>query len=362
MIYLCIIIQGQAWNDGGSRVKTEEFDYFLPEELIAQTPLTNRDQSRLLVVTRQERSIVHRRFRDIISYVEPGDVLVVNDTRVIPARLLGFRGTGGKVEVLLLHPLGEDTWECLVKPGNKIRPGDKIYVGDKSSPELSGEVLERTSFGGRVIKWSYDGDWEDLLKRLGRVPLPPYIKIPLADPERYQTVYARIPGSAAAPTAGLHFTPELLEEIRKKGVEIVSVTLDVGLGTFRPVSEENIEEHQMHKEYFEIDAKAANTINETKRAGRRVFAVGTTVVRVLESSCGEDGLLLPKHDATDLFIYPGYSFKVVDCLITNFHLPKSTLLMLVSAFAGKDLVMTAYKEAVEEKYRFFSFGDAMLIV
>lgn len=343
-------------------MKTEEFDYFLPQELIAQTPLVDRDQSRLLVVDREEQEISHRKFRDIISYVKPGDVLVTNDTRVIPARLLGFRKSGGKVEVLLLHPLGEDMWECLVKPGNKVRPGDEVYVGDKTMPELSGSVLERTSFGGRIIKWSYDGNWEDVLNRLGHVPLPPYIKAPLEDPERYQTVYARVPGSAAAPTAGLHFTPELLEEIRHKGVDIVPVTLNVGIGTFRPVSEESIEEHKMHKEYFEISAKAANEINEAKKAGRRVFAVGTTVVRVLESSCGEDGLVLPKKGATDLFIYPGYRFKVVDCLVTNFHLPKSTLLMLVSAFAGKDFIMRAYEEAVNERYRFFSFGDAMLIV
>ncbi|MBP8619966.1 MAG: tRNA preQ1(34) S-adenosylmethionine ribosyltransferase-isomerase QueA [Firmicutes bacterium] len=343
-------------------MKTEEFDYFLPQELIAQAPLVDRDQSRLLVVSREEQKIFHRKFRDIVSYVESGDVLVTNDTRVIPARLLGFRKSGGKVEVLLLHPLGEDTWECLVKPGNKVRPGDEIYVGDKTMPELSGMVLERTSFGGRIIKWSYDGNWEDVLARLGHVPLPPYIKAPLEDPERYQTVYARVPGSAAAPTAGLHFTSELLEEIRHKGVNIVPVTLEVGLGTFRPVSEESIEDHKMHKEYFEISAQAANEINKAKEAGRRVFAVGTTVVRVLESSCGEDGLVLPKEGATDLFIYPGYRFKVVDCLVTNFHLPKSTLLMLVSAFAGKDFIMRAYEEAVNERYRFFSFGDAMLIV
>jgi len=343
-------------------VKIDEFDYFLPKELIAQTPLVDRDQSRLLVVDRKEGSLSHKKFRDIVYYIQSGDVLVINNTRVIPARLLGRRETGGKVEVLLLNPVGENVWECLVKPGNKVKPGDNLYFGTDSDPELIGTVLERTSFGGRLIEWSHDGEWEDVLSRLGKIPLPPYIKVPLEDPERYQTVYAEIPGSAASPTAGLHFTPELLQEIKENGVQIASVTLNVGLDTFRPVSVENIEDHEMHKEYFEIKPDAAETIRRAKETGNRVFAVGTTVVRVLESSVGEDGLLIPKKGATDLFIYPGYDFKIVDCLVTNFHLPKSTLLMLVSAFAGKELITEAYAEAIREKYRFFSFGDAMLII
>ncbi|MGB4433215.1 MAG: tRNA preQ1(34) S-adenosylmethionine ribosyltransferase-isomerase QueA [Bacillota bacterium] len=343
-------------------MKIDEFDYFLPKELIAQTPLVDRDQSRLLVVDRKEGSLSHKKFRDIVYYIQSGDVLVINNTRVIPARLLGRRETGGKVEVLLLNPVGENVWECLVKPGNKVKPGDNLYFGTDSNPELIGTVLERTSFGGRLIEWSHDGEWEDVLSRLGKIPLPPYIKVPLEDPERYQTVYAEIPGSAASPTAGLHFTPELLQEIKENGVQIASVTLNVGLDTFRPVSVENIEDHEMHKEYFEIKPDAAETIRRAKETGNRVFAVGTTVVRVLESSVGEDGLLIPKKGATDLFIYPGYDFKIVDCLVTNFHLPKSTLLMLVSAFAGKELITEAYAEAIREKYRFFSFGDAMLII
>ncbi|HOQ02603.1 MAG: tRNA preQ1(34) S-adenosylmethionine ribosyltransferase-isomerase QueA [Bacillota bacterium] len=343
-------------------MKIDEFDYFLPKELIAQTPLVDRDQSRLLVVDRKEGSLSHKKFRDIVYYIQSGDVLVINNTRVIPARLLGRRETGGKVEVLLLNPVGENVWECLVKPGNKVKPGDNLYFGTDSDPELIGTVLERTSFGGRLIEWSHDGEWEDVLSRLGKIPLPPYIKVPLEDPERYQTVYAEIPGSAASPTAGLHFTPELLQEIKENGVQIASVTLNVGLDTFRPVSVENIEDHEMHKEYFEIKPDAAETIRRAKETGNRVFAVGTTVVRVLESSVGEDGLLIPKKGATDLFIYPGYDFKIVDCLVTNFHLPKSTLLMLVSAFAGKELITEAYAEAIREKYRFFSFGDAMLII
>jgi len=343
-------------------VKIDEFDYFLPKELIAQTPLVDRDQSRLLVVDRKEGSLSHKKFRDIVYYIQSGDVLVINNTRVIPARLLGRRETGGKVEVLLLNPVGENVWECLVKPGNKVKPGDNLYFGTDSNPELIGTVLERTSFGGRLIEWSHDGEWEDVLSRLGKIPLPPYIKVPLEDPERYQTVYAEIPGSAASPTAGLHFTPELLQEIKENGVQIASVTLNVGLDTFRPVSVENIEDHEMHKEYFEIKPDAVETIRRAKETGNRVFAVGTTVVRVLESSVGEDGLLIPKKGATDLFIYPGYDFKIVDCLVTNFHLPKSTLLMLVSAFAGKELITEAYAEAIREKYRFFSFGDAMLII
>ncbi len=343
-------------------MKTQEFDYFLPEELIAQTPIPDRDKSRLLVVDRKQDSLSHRSFADILSYVEPGDVLVVNNTRVIPARLFGRRKSGGKVEILLLNPVGTDLWECLVKPGNKARPGEQIFVGESGDPEITGTVQERTSFGGRLVKFSYKGNWNDVLDRVGNVPLPPYIKAPLKDPERYQTVYARIPGSAAAPTAGLHFTTELMNTISAKGVVVVPVTLNVGLGTFRPVTEETVEQHQMHREYFEISEDTASVVNQAKTSGHRVFAIGTTAVRALESSCEKGGLIKPYKGDTDIFIYPGYRFKVVDCLITNFHLPKSTLLMLVSAFAGKDLISEAYREAIRERYRFFSFGDAMLIL
>ncbi len=343
-------------------MKTQEFDYFLPEELIAQTPIPDRDKSRLLVVDKRHGKLSHRFFVDVPLYIEPGDVLVVNNTRVIPARLFGRRKTGGKVEILLLNPVGADLWECLVKPGNKARPGEQIFVGEIGAPEITGTVQERTSFGGRLVKLSYKGNWEDVLERVGNVPLPPYIKAPLKDPERYQTVYARIPGSAAAPTAGLHFTPELLNTLSARGASIVPVTLNVGLGTFRPVTEETVEQHQMHKEYFEISEDTASAVNQAKASGHKVFAVGTTVVRALESSCEKGGFVKPYNGDTNIFIYPGYRFQVADCLITNFHLPKSTLLMLVSAFAGKDLIMEAYREAVKERYRFFSFGDAMLIL
>ena len=337
-------------------MKTEEFDYHLPEELIAQTPAERRDSSRLLILDRAHKTITHGLFSDIVNYIHPGDALVINNTRVIKARLLGRRRTGGRVEVLLLNPVGRDTWECLVRPGNKMPPGEQVFVGD-----MVGRIEAKTSYGGRLIKWQYQGRWEDVLERYGEIPLPPYIKTPLKDPERYQTVYAEVPGSAAAPTAGLHFTPSLLETLKSKGVEIVPVTLNVGLGTFRPVKAKYVEEHKMHSEHYEVSEEAAETINRCRESGHRVFAVGTTVVRVLET-VGKGGEIVAGKGSTDLFIYPGYQFKAVDCLITNFHLPKSTLLMLVSAFAGKQFVMEAYQEAIKHRYRFFSFGDAMLIL
>ncbi|HHY75228.1 MAG TPA: tRNA preQ1(34) S-adenosylmethionine ribosyltransferase-isomerase QueA [Firmicutes bacterium] len=347
-------------------MRVDEFDYCLPQELIAQKPLERRDESRLMVLDRATGRTEHRRFRDIKEYLRPGDILVVNDTRVIPARLKGVRQTGGKIEVLLLKDLGGDDWECLVKPGHKVRPGDVFTVPGGRSAEkdtvLKGTVKARTAYGGRVIHWEYQGRWEDALEKVGQVPLPPYIKSPIADPSRYQTVYARVPGSAAAPTAGLHFTPELLAEIRDMGVLIESVTLNVGLGTFRPVKEETVEAHVMHEEYFEISEETARVINEARESGGRLFAVGTTVVRSLESSSTEDGKVLPFRGETRLFIYPPYRFKAVDHMVTNFHLPRSTLLMLVAAFAGKDNILRAYREAVDLRYRFFSFGDAMLIL
>lgn len=321
----------------------------------------DRDHSRLLVVDRRDRSITHKRFYEVKEYLLPGDVLVVNNTKVIPARLRGVRRTGGKVEVLLLRDLGDDNWECLVKPGHKTRTGDHLFF-EKDDLELTGTVEARTGYGGRVIHWSYRGKWEDVLARLGEMPLPPYIKKPLLEPSRYQTVYALVPGSAAAPTAGLHFTPALLDEVKSAGCRVEAVTLNVGLGTFRPVSEETVEDHEMHEEYFQVSQETAEGINRAKQGGGKVYAVGTTVVRTLESAAGEDGKVAPMSGDTRLYIYPGYRYKVVDRLITNFHLPKSTLLMLVSAFAGRDLIMEAYREAVKERYRFFSFGDAMLIL
>jgi len=347
-------------------LRVDEFDYSLPQELIAQVPIDRRDESRLLVLDRSTGQREHRRFRDVREYLRPGDALVVNDTRVIPARMHGTRATGGKIEVLLLKDLGGDNWECLVKPGHKVRTGDVFTIPDVKSGKreiaLRGKVEGRTAYGGRIIHWDYDGRWEDVLERVGHVPLPPYIKAPLSDPERYQTVYARIPGSAAAPTAGLHFTPELLEEIKKMGVLVEAVTLNVGLGTFRPVKEETVESHVMHEEYFEISDKTAKVLSDVRKSGGRLFAVGTTVVRSLESSSTDDGRVLPFRGETRLFIYPPYRFKVIDRMITNFHLPKSTLLMLVAAFAGKENILKAYEEAVAMRYRFFSFGDAMLIL
>ncbi len=342
-------------------LRVEDFDYVLPPELIAQDPIAQRDQSRLLVLNRLDGSISHRHFRDILEYLVPGDALVVNNTKVIPARLRGVRKTGGKVEALLLRNLCGDTWECLVKPGQKTRTGDLLFFG-KDGVELVGEVTGRTSYGGRTVKWTYKGRWEEVLSVLGETPLPPYIKKPLSDSSRYQTVYAEVPGSAAAPTAGLHFTPDLLDKVRAAGCRVLDVTLNVGLGTFRPVREETVESHEMHEEYFELSEETGSAVNETRKNGGKVWAVGTTVVRTLESCADDRGEVHPRCDMTGLFIYPGYRIRAVDRLITNFHLPKSTLLMLVSAFAGRDLIMKAYREAVTERYRFFSFGDAMLIL
>ena len=337
-----------------------DFDYDLPEELIAQTPCAKRDHSRLMVLNRKDKSIKHEHFYDLPKFLKKGDTLVFNDTKVIPARLIGHRDpTGARVEVFLLRRLPDrkDCWETLVKPGKKAQVGFKI----KFSDELSCTVVEHTDFGGRIVQFAYDGIFEEILDRLGETPLPPYIHEKLDDKNRYQTVYAREKGSAAAPTAGLHFTKELLEQIKAMGVNLAFVTLHVGLGTFRPVNEENIEDHVMHKEFYHIEQQAADIINETKKRGGRVIAVGTTSIRTLESAAKDDGTIAPIADETGIFIYPGYKFKIVDAIITNFHLPKSTLIMLISAFAGREYVLSAYKEAVKDKYRFFSFGDAMFI-
>jgi S-adenosylmethionine:tRNA ribosyltransferase-isomerase len=341
-------------------VKLSEFDFHLPEELIAQRPAEPRDASRLLVIHRDGGAFEHRHFRDLPQYLRPGDALVVNETRVMPARLLGHReGTGGAIEVLLLKRLEKDRWETLVKPGKKARPGQKISFGDGL---LVATVLETTEVGGRVVEFSYTGIFEEILDRLGQMPLPPYIHEQLADPERYQTVYAREWGSAAAPTAGLHFTPELLERIQGMGVELHKVLLHVGLGTFRPVQVEDVLTHKMHSEFFTVTAETAAALNRVRAAGGRIIAVGTTSVRTLETVTAPDGTVQAGQGWTDIFIYPGYQYKAVDAMVTNFHLPKSTLLMLISAFADRDLILKAYAEAVEERYRFFSFGDAMLIL
>lgn len=340
-------------------MKLKDFWYPLPEELIAQHPLERRDQSRLLVLNRKERTITHRIFRDIHEYLQEGDCLVINNTRVIPARLIGEKeGTGGKIEFVLLKRLENDAWEVMLKPGRRARVGSRFVFGDGA---LKAEVLRIVDGGNRIVKFYYDGVFEEVLDRVGIMPLPPYITENLEDKERYQTVYSKIDGSAAAPTAGLHFTEELLEIIKAKGVEIAEVTLHVGLGTFRPVKVENIEEHHMHKEYYCVTEEDCKKINRARQNGKRVIAVGTTSVRVLETAADEQGIVHPGQGETDIFIYPGYKFKAVDALITNFHLPESTLIMLVCAFAGKDFVMEAYMEAVEHKYRFFSFGDAMFI-
>lgn len=341
-------------------MKLSDFDYDLPKELIAQKPVEPRDASRLMVVDRASGAIAHRRFRDLPEYLRPGDGLVINDTRVMPARLLGCRErTGGAMEVLLLKRLSRDRWETLVKPGKKARPGERIVFGDGL---LVGTVVGPTDYGGRIIDFRYEGVFENLLDRLGQMPLPPYIHEQLEDPERYQTVYAREWGSAAAPTAGLHFTPELLDRLVAQGIEIHRITLHVGLGTFRPVEVEDPTQHKMHSEFFRVSPEAAAGLNRVRARGGRLVVVGTTSVRTLETVAAEDGTIQPGEGWTDIFIYPGYRFKAVDCLITNFHLPKSTLLMLVSAFAGHDLIMRAYREAVAQRYRFFSFGDAMLIL
>ena len=340
-------------------MKTHDFFYELPDELIAQTPLQQRDASRLLVLDRVSGEVKHRHFYDIIEYLRPGDCLVMNDSRVLPARLLGHRPTGGAVEVLLLRDLGDKKWECLCKPGRKMQPGNEVIFGDG---ELSATVTQVLDDGNRVAEFHYEGSFLEVLERLGKMPLPPYIKAELADQERYQTVYSREVGSAAAPTAGLHWTEDLLEKARNKGVKTAFVTLHVGLGTFRPVKAEEITEHHMHSELCMLSAETADILNETKRNGGRVICVGTTSCRTLESLVNEDGTFEEKSKWTEIFIYPGYTFKAMDGLITNFHLPESTLVMLVSAFAGREHVLSAYEEAVKERYRFFSFGDAMCIL
>lgn len=336
-----------------------DFYYELPEELIAQDPLEDRSSSRLMVLDRESKKIEHKVFKDITGLLRPGDCLVLNNTKVIPARLFGTKeGMTSEVEVLLLKRTEKDIWECLVRPGKKCRPGALLSFGDGL---LKGEILDIGDDGNRHIKFTYEGIFEEILDKLGQMPLPPYIKHKLKDKNRYQTVYAKYDGSAAAPTAGLHFTPELLKEIEEKGVNLAYVTLHVGLGTFRPVKVENILDHHMHSEFYQITKEAADTINETKRRGGRVICVGTTSCRTIESAADESGRLSESSGWTDIFIYPGYKFKVLDALITNFHLPESTLLMLVSALAGREFILEAYKCAVEEGYRFFSFGDAMLI-
>ena len=341
-------------------MKTSEFYFDLPEELIAQEPLKDRSSSRLLVADKNTESISHRHFRDIKEYLKAGDCLVINDTRVLPARLHGERvGTGAHIEVLLLVRKSIDTWEVLVRPGKKARPGDKISFGDG---RLTAEVLETIEGGNRIIKFYYEGVFEYILDELGEMPLPPYITHKLEDKERYQTVYAKHDGSAAAPTAGLHFTPELLKEIEEMGVKIAHVTLHVGLGTFRPVKAEDILDHEMHSEYYVVEEDQAAIMNEARKNGGRIIAVGTTSTRTLESVTDENGVVHAGSGWTKIFIYPGYTFKAVDCMITNFHLPESTLIMLVSALMGKDFIMRVYEEAVKERYRFFSFGDACLFL
>ena len=341
-------------------MKVTEFDYELPEELIAQIPIKKRDESRLMVLNRKEQTIEHRIFKDIIDYLKPGDVLVRNNTKVIPARLYGRKETGAKVEFLLLNNIEGDIWESIVRPGNKLHVGAKVIFGDGI---LQAKILEVMPGGTRKVEFKYDGIFNEILDKIGLMPLPPYIHESLKEKDRYQTVYAKYDGSAAAPTAGLHFTPELLEKIQEKGVEIANVTLHVGIGTFRPVKEDTVEAHKMHSEHFYIKQEDVDKINKAKKEGRRVIAVGTTSCRVLESIADEKtGIVKQIEDDTEIFIYPGYKFKCIDGLITNFHLPQSTLLMLVSALAGKDYIMKAYKEAVKERYRFFSFGDAMFII
>lgn len=340
-------------------MKRQDFYYELPEELIAQDPLENRSSSRLLVLDKKSGAVSHHVFREITDYLEPGDCLVINDTKVIPARLIGEKeGTGAKIEVLLLKRKDNHVWETLVKPGKKAKIGAKIEFGGGI---LKGEVIDVVEEGNRLIQFTYEGIFEEILDQLGQMPLPPYITHQLEDKNRYQTVYAKHTGSAAAPTAGLHFTPELLEEIERKGVDIARVTLHVGLGTFRPVKVEEITDHHMHSEFYQIDEEAAEKINKAKENGHRVICVGTTSCRTVESAADENGHMEAKSGWTEIFIYPGYQFKVLDCLITNFHLPESTLIMLVSALAGREHVLAAYEEAVKERYRFFSFGDAMFI-
>ena len=339
-------------------MKLEEFDYELPEELIAQIPIEKRDESRLMILDREKREIEHKTFKNIIEHLEPGDCIVRNNTKVIPARLYGKKDTGANVEFVLLKQLDGDIWESIVRPGNKLKIGAKVNFGDGL---LEAEILDVLDGGTRKVKFTYEGIFNEILDKIGLMPLPPYIHKTLEKRERYQTVYAKYDGSAAEPTAGLHFTPELLEKIEKKGVKIANVTLHVGIGTFRPVKEENIEEHIMHTEHYYIKEEDAKKINETKKNGKRVIAVGTTSCRVLETVADENGYVHEVEGDTGIYIYPGYKFKCIDGLITNFHLPKSTLLMLVSALADREFVLEAYNQAVKEKYRFFSFGDAMFI-
>ena len=337
----------------------KDFDYDLPEELIAQDPLEDRSSSRLMVLDKKTGEVSHHIFKEIIKYLRPGDCLVLNNTKVIPARLYGVKeGTMAKIEILLLKRKQNDVWETLVKPGKKAKPGTKIIFGDGI---LTGEVIDVVDDGNRLIQFSYDGIFEEILDKLGQMPLPPYITHQLKDKNRYQTVYAKYAGSAAAPTAGLHFTKELLNEVKEKGVDIAEVTLHVGLGTFRPVKVDNVLDHHMHSEFYMVSQEAADKINNAKKNGGRIISVGTTSTRTLESAADENGMLHECSGWTDIFIYPGYKFTVIDCLITNFHLPQSTLVMLVSALAGREHILSAYKKAVEEKYRFFSFGDAMFI-
>lgn len=340
-------------------MKRQDFSFELPQELIAQDPLKDRSSSRLLVLDKETGEVSHHVFRDIIDYLNPGDCLVINDTKVIPARLIGSKvGTDAKIEILLLKRKSDQVWETLVKPGKKAKPGAKISFGEGL---LVGEIIDIVEEGNRLVKFSYEGIFEEILDQLGQMPLPPYITHQLEDKNRYQTVYAKNSGSAAAPTAGLHFTPELLEQIKEKGVDVASVTLHVGLGTFRPVKAENILDHHMHSEFYRIEEEEAAKINRAKEKGGRIICVGTTSCRTVESAADENGRVKAGSGWTDIFIYPGYRFKILDCLITNFHLPESTLLMLVSALAGREHILAAYEEAVKEKYRFFSFGDAMFI-
>ncbi len=353
---MCYTYKNLFWEK--KNVKTHDFWYDLPEELIAQTPLQQRDGSRLLVLNKESGEVSHRHFYDILEYLNPGDCLVMNDSRVLPARLLGHRPTGGAVEVLLLRDLGDKKWECLVKPGRKMQVGSQVIFGNG---ELTATVREVKDDGNRIVEFCYEGIFLEVLERLGKMPLPPYIKEELQDQERYQTVYSREVGSAAAPTAGLHFTQELLEKAREKGVQTAFVTLHVGLGTFRPVKAEEISDHHMHAELCMISGETADILNKTRSAGGRIVCVGTTSCRTLESLAREDGSFGASSKWTEIFIFPGYQFKAMDALITNFHLPESTLVMLVSAFAGREKVLHAYEEAVKERYRFFSFGDAMFI-
>ncbi len=339
-------------------MKVEEFNYELPKELIAQTPYDKRDEARLMVLDKENKTIEHKVFKDVLEYLKPGDCLVINDTKVIPARIYGKKDTGANVEFLLLKNLGNDEWEAMVRPGNKLKVGSKVEFGKGI---LKAEILEIMPGGNRKVKFEYEGIFNEILDQIGLMPLPPYITETLKDKDKYQTVYAKYEGSSAAPTAGLHFTEELLQKIKEMGVEIAKVTLHVGIGTFRPVKVENIEEHEMHSEHFYIKAEEAEKINKAKKNGNRVIAVGTTSCRVLESVADENGFVKEIEADTSIFIYPGYKFKCIDNLITNFHLPESTLIMLVSSLAGKDFIMQAYNEAVKEKYKFFSFGDAMII-